>query len=669
MCKLKTAVLFFFSSIAFLSLSALAYQPKLTSPDFDFEGDSINSAPQGFDVNGPVVISDFRARTGNRSVKMTRTVSGENVRMRREIGTTPTGGVVLSIHVPSSVAADTYITLFQDSYSANPDRTIDLILRPNGEIRNRESGGQVTIGSYNLGSWNDIEISWINLSSTNSYSLKVNGTLVGSFPTEKTGKTPKRFEIKYGASTSPTGSANIFVDTVSFTVPDFDFESNSLNNSPPDFDTAGPVVVSNDRARSGSRSVRMTRVTSGANVRMRREFGSAASGRTELSIYVPSSVVADTYISLFQDSYSVNPDRVIDLMLRPNGDLRNRESGGQTTIGSYNLGAWNDLEILWTNLPSSNQYTLILNGAVLGTFPTERTGKTPTRFEIKYGASTSDTGPASIYIDRVSVGGDAGGGSYSFDLGKWKITLPDGTERTTQWLLDGNTSSNEFYYNGDGSMVFRSPNIAGSTSGSSYSRSELREMLRGTDTSIPTRGFTKNNWVFSTSSSSIKNQMGGIDGNMKATLKVDHVSTTGDAGKVGRVIIGQIHASDDEPLRLYYRKLPNNSRGSIYFAHETPNGSDTWYEMIGSRSNSASNPSDGIALGEVFSYEVDVKGLQLKVTIKRPGKSDVVQTITMNSGYNDDWMYFKAGVYNQNNSGTSSDYVQATFYNLVVTHD
>jgi poly(beta-D-mannuronate) lyase len=40
----------------------------------------------------------------------------------------------------------------------------------------------------------------------------------------------------------------------------------------------------------------------------------------------------------------------------------------------------------------------------------------------------------------------------------------------------------------------------------------------------------------------------------------------------------------------------------------------------------------------------------------------------MNSGYNDDWMYFKAGVYNQNNSGTSSDYVQATFYNLVVTH-
>jgi hypothetical protein len=256
----------------------------------------------------------------------------------------------------------------------------------------------------------------------------------------------------------------------------------------------------------------MTRTTSGESVRMRRDFGAATSGRVELSVYVPSTVIVDTYISLFQDSYSASPDRTIDLVLKPNGDLRNRESGGLVTIGSYNTGAWNDLEILWGNLPSINQYTLILNDAVVGSFPTERTGKTPARFEVKYGANNSDTGPASIYIDRVTVGGDDGrgaGGSYSFDLG----------------------------------------------------------------------------------------------------------------------------------------------------------------QMIGSRSSSASDPSDGIALGETFSYEVDVQGLQLTVTIKRPGKADVAETITMNSGYNDDWMYFKAGVYNQNNSGDESDYVQTTFYDLVITHD
>ena len=36
----------------------------------------------------------------------------------------------------------------------------------------------------------------------------------------------------------------------------------------------------------------------------------------------------------------------------------------------------------------------------------------------------------------------------------------------------------------------------------------------------------------------------------------------------------------------------------------------------------------------------------------------------LESGYNNLSMYFKAGVYNQNNTGTASDYVQATFYSL-----
>ena len=31
-------------------------------------------------------------------------------------------------------------------------------------------------------------------------------------------------------------------------------------------------------------------------------------------------------------------------------------------------------------------------------------------------------------------------------------------------------------------------------------------------------------------------------------------------------------------------------------------------------------------------------------------------------------LYFKAGVYNQNNTGTSSDYAQATFYSLTHVH-
>jgi poly(beta-D-mannuronate) lyase len=40
------------------------------------------------------------------------------------------------------------------------------------------------------------------------------------------------------------------------------------------------------------------------------------------------------------------------------------------------------------------------------------------------------------------------------------------------------------------------------------------------------------------------------------------------------------------------------------------------------------------------------------------------------SGYDQggQYMYFKAGVYNQNNSGVPHDYVQATFYQIDNNH-
>ena len=38
-------------------------------------------------------------------------------------------------------------------------------------------------------------------------------------------------------------------------------------------------------------------------------------------------------------------------------------------------------------------------------------------------------------------------------------------------------------------------------------------------------------------------------------------------------------------------------------------------------------------------------------------------------GFADDWMYFKAGAYNQNNTGADDDFAEATFYSLEVEHD
>jgi len=260
--------------------------------------------------------------------------------------------------------------------------------------------------------------------------------------------------------------------------------------------------------------------------------------------------------------------------------------------------------------------------------------------------------------------------SGNFDLSNWKITRPNQQERDVDQVSNGYTIPGEFYTDSTtGAMVFWCPND-GKTGGSSYPRNELREMIRGEDTSIPTQGINKNNWVFSSSTMANQEASGGVDGIMTATVAVDHVSETSDEfRKVGRTIVGQIHASDDEPCRIYYRKLPGNTKGSIYFAHEPTTSAEQWYEMIGSRRDDASDPVDGVALGEKFSYEIKAIGNTLTVTIMREGKDDVVQEVDMtDSGFNDDWMYFKAGNYNQNNAGDADEYAQVSFFALDVTH-
>lgn len=260
--------------------------------------------------------------------------------------------------------------------------------------------------------------------------------------------------------------------------------------------------------------------------------------------------------------------------------------------------------------------------------------------------------------------------SGNFDLSYWKLTRPNQQELDEDALTSGTEIEGEFYTDPvTGAMVFWCPND-GATGGSSYPRNELREMIRRGDSSIGTQGINKNNWVFSSSTRANQEAAGGVDGVMTATVAVDHVSETSDASfKVGRTIVGQIHASDDEPCRLYYRKLPGNTRGAVYFAHEPTTGPEQWYEMIGTRADGASDPEDGIALGEKFSYEIKVVGDLLTVTIMREGKDDVVQEVDMSdSGFADDWMYFKAGNYNQNNAGDPDEYAQVSFFALDVSH-
>ena len=278
----------------------------------------------------------------------------------------------------------------------------------------------------------------------------------------------------------------------------------------------------------------------------------------------------------------------------------------------------------------------------------------------------------------------------NFDLRRWALDSPAPrnndrcrAERTWDYQWDDrdplDSSSRPFFFtHSDGGMRFVT-RIDGQTTNdncnSGFVRSELREMIRAGNRDIEDTGVSRNNWKLGYQPGNNRS-WGGVNGEMNATLRVNRVTTTGNSGQVGRVIIGQIHARNDEPLRLYYRKRAGQSKGCIYFAHEIRTDDDINFEMIGDR-NCTRGPSDGIELNELFSYTIINEDEDLTVIIRRGDRNGRIiaqRTINMNSlnsGYDrsDESMYFKAGAYTQNDSGRGSDGDIVTFYRLSVTHD
>lgn len=253
--------------------------------------------------------------------------------------------------------------------------------------------------------------------------------------------------------------------------------------------------------------------------------------------------------------------------------------------------------------------------------------------------------------------------SDNFDLSRWKLTLPDASEVSVDALNNGFSDEEAFYTDPvSGGMVFRSPNHAGTTANSSYSRSELREML---DPKAGAKDLS-NNWVLGTSSFSAKRAAGAVDGTMRATLTVDRVSTSGAAKKVGRVIVGQIHGPSSEVIRLYFHKRPSDSKGAVYLGHDTPANENSYQSIIGGPKQL--DPENGIALGARWHYQIQVVGRELSVQVRPEGGRTVERSLPIEKGYEDQYLYFKAGVYNQNNTGHGSDYVQATFHELTQQH-
>lgn len=426
-------------------------------------------------------------------------------------------------------------------------------------------------------------------------------------------------------------------------------------------------------------------------------------------------------------------DNIIDNNLNETHSWQTNENGAQATIDLGYRHEVKEVGLAWANgdsQTSSFDLEVSEDGVTFSTILSTQSSSGETllfdRYDISdsvarfvritsYGTSTDgvtmlselgvwgcplDTEEAPIEtqtvdIDQYNLDSTAAPGS-NFDLLTWALDTPafdpeDGlSQRSSESELEAGFEDEFFYTASDGGMAFKSTIFGARTSqNTSYTRSELREMLRRGDTSIRTTGVNENNWILGYQPDP-ETTVGGRGGVLKATLKLEHVTTTGSNTHEGRVIIGQIHADDDEPIRLYYKKFADNDKGYIYFGHEIRESDDIWRVVIGHEHTDdddqpiySDEPAQGIELGEVFSYEIDQSGSRIDVIIRRGDLNGPIighQYVDMaieDSGYDiiDEWMYFKAGLYTQNNTGETgdengvgSDYDQAVFYYLSNEH-
>jgi ribosome-binding factor A len=202
----------------------------------------------------------------------------------------------------------------------------------------------------------------------------------------------------------------------------------------------------------------------------------------------------------------------------------------------------------------------------------------------------------------------------------WNLILGDGTNVGVAIDYE---NKDFFYTAGDNNdwVVFKTPNGGNTHGTSNNTRTELAQLKK---------------WSPMTAAK------------MTATLKVMNVSTTGDArvASTYSTVVGQIHSADgheNEPLKIFYKKFPGHTKGSVFWNYEINTAGDDnsgrwdysypiWgydFSVVAPEENTApAEPEDGIALGEEFSYEVEIKDGMMHLTFTSEGHE--TKTFTKN---------------------------------------
>ena len=219
------------------------------------------------------------------------------------------------------------------------------------------------------------------------------------------------------------------------------------------------------------------------------------------------------------------------------------------------------------------------------------------------------------------------------DLATWNLSVPVGsppyTVETTK-LVDG--FKDQYFHSDTGTLFFWSPVTGSKTENAIYPRTELRETYSNG---------TLKNWYYP-----------DADNTLRATLSVSQVPSS------GKIVIGQIHAyKSQKPLvKVEYQYKTKTATGNIVAkVRMRPDESESRVITV------ASN----VPLEKSFTYVINLN----KAGLLSVNAADSEWNDRIGAAWGDKPLYFKAGVYVQDNSGDSKEGARVTFAKLDIDHE
>jgi hypothetical protein len=217
------------------------------------------------------------------------------------------------------------------------------------------------------------------------------------------------------------------------------------------------------------------------------------------------------------------------------------------------------------------------------------------------------------------------------DLATWNLSVPVGTPSViidTPKLVSGYQDG---YFRSGDTLFFWAPVTGSRTENAKFPRTELRETYPNGSV---------HNWIYTQA-----------DNFLRAALAVNQVPSS------GKIVIGQIHSyGSTQPLiKLEYQFKEKSGTGNIVVKFRlTPTSEPEVIQM-----------ATGVPLKERFTYTIHLTPSG-NLTVNA---YDMKWSSKLDPAWEGKQLYFKAGVYTQDNTGYSSEGGAATFYRLEASHD